>query len=206
MFDLGKEKKMKKVCYALLALALLGLIACAKPPQQDIDAAKAALQAAKQAEADLYAPESLKAAKDKEAQLDQELATQQNKFFKSYKVAAQLCTELKSLAEKAKTDAVAGKEKAKNEAQELITAAETAIATATEDLKKAPKGKGSQADLAAMQGDLDAATAAINEAKELMNTEKYLDAKAKAESAKTQAEGVSKAVQTAIEMKKGGKK
>jgi len=206
MFDLGKEKKMRKVWYALLAIALLGLIACAKPPQQDIDAAKAALQAAKQAEADIYAPQSLKAAKDKEAQLDQELATQQNKFFKSYKVAAQLCTELKSLAEKAKADAVAGKEKAKADAEAAITAAETAITTATEDLKKAPKGKGSQADLAAMQGDLDAATAAINEAKGLMTSEKYLDAKAKAESAKTQAEGVSKAVQTAIEMKKGGKK
>jgi len=197
---------MKKVCYALLALALIGLIACAKPPQKEIDAAKAALNAAKQAEADIYAPESLKAAKDKESQLDTELANQQNKFFKSYKVAAQLCTELKSLAEKAKADAVAGKEKTKTEAQELITAAETAITTATEDLKKAPKGKGSQADLAAMQGDLDAATAALNEAKELMNTEKYLDAKAKAESAKTQAEGVSTAVQNAIEMKKGGKK
>ncbi len=206
MFNEGKEKKMKKVCYALLALALIGLIACAKPPQKEIDAAKAALNAAKQAEADIYAPESLKAAKDKESQLDTELANQQNKFFKSYKVAAQLCTELKSLAEKAKADAVAGKEKTKTEAQELITAAETAITTATEDLKKAPKGKGSQADLAAMQGDLDAATAALNEAKELMNTEKYLDAKAKAESAKTQAEGVSTAVQNAIEMKKGGKK
>ena len=168
---------MKKVIYALFVVALLGLIACAKPPQQDIDAAKAALNAAKQAEADIYAADSLKAAKDKEAQLDQELATQQNKFFKSYKVAAQLCTELKSLAEKAKVDAEAGKAKAKADAEAAITAAETAIATATEDLKKAPKGKGSQADLAAMQGDLDAATKAVEDAKTNMTAEKYLDAK-----------------------------
>lgn len=197
---------MKKLMYALVVVALIGLIACAKPPQQEIDAAKAALNAAKQAEADVYAPESLNAAKQKEKQLDDELAAQQNKFFKSYKVATQLCSELKAAAEKAKADAVAGKEKAKADAEAAISAAEQAITTATEDLKKAPKGKGSQADLAQMQADLDAATKAVEDAKADMGAEKYLDAKSKAENAKSQAEKVSADVQTAIEMKKGGKK
>lgn len=197
---------MRRLMYALLVVAILGLIACAKPPQQDIDAAKKALNDARQAEAELYAPDAYKVAKDKEAQLDQELATQEKKFFKSYKLAKQYCDELKSLAEKAKAAAIEGKEKAKNEAQELITAAENAINTAKEDLKKAPKGKGTQADLAAYQGDIDAATNALNEAKTLFGQEKYLDAKAKAETAKSQAENVSNAIQQAIEAKKGGKK
>jgi hypothetical protein len=200
------ERKMRKALFALMVVALLGMIACAKPPQAEIDAAKAALQSAKQAEAATYAPESLKAATNKEAALDTELATQQNKFFKSYKVATALTTELKQLAEKAKTDAVAGKAKAKADAEAAITAAEAAMTTATEDLKKAPKGKGSQADIAAMQGDLDAATKTIEDAKADMTAEKFLDAKSKADNAKAQAEKVTADVQAAIELKKGGKK
>lgn len=204
LFGKGEEK-MRKVMFALLVVALLGLVACAKPPQQEIDAAKAALQAVK-AEAATYAPESLKAATDKEAALDQELATQQNKFFKSYKVATQLTTELKQLAGKAKADAAAGKEAAKTEAEAAVVATEVALATATEDLKKAPKGKGSQADLAAMQGDLDAALKTIEDAKADIAAENYLDAKSKLDTAKAQAEKVTADVLAAIELKKGGKK
>lgn len=196
---------MRKALYAMMVVALLGLIACAKPPQAEIDAAKAALQAAKAAEAAIYAPESLKAVTDKEAALDTELATQQNKFFKSYKVATQLTSELKQLAEKAKADAAAGKEKAKGEAEAAIVAAETGIQMAVETLKLAPKGKGSQADIAAMQGDIDAATTAIGEAKADMTAEKYLDAKSKAENVKAQAEKVCSDVKVAWELKFPGK-
>jgi len=192
---------MRKALYAVMVIALLGLIACAKPPQADIDAAKQALQAAKAAEAAIYAPESLKAATDKEAALDQELATQQNKFFKSYKLTAQIVGELKQLAEKAKTDAAAGKEKAKAEAEAAIAAAEQGNLLAVETLKLAPKGKGSQADIAAMQGDLDAATKTIEEAKADMTAEKYLDAKSKADNAKAQAEKVCSDVKAAWELK-----
>ncbi len=197
---------MRKLYAGLLVLALIALVACAKPPQQQIDAAKAALAAAKAAQADVYAPDSLKAAQDKDAALDAELATQQSKFFKSYKVATQMTTDLQQLADKAKADAVAGKEKAKADAEAAITAADTAVTTAREDLKKAPKGKGSTADLAAMTGDVDTAAKAVEDAKADATAEKYFDAKTKAESAKAQAEKVSADVAAAIELKKGGKK
>jgi membrane-associated HD superfamily phosphohydrolase len=197
---------MRKLYASLLVLALIALVACAKPPQQQIDAAKTALAAAKTAQADIYAPDSLKAAVDKEAALDAELATQQSKFFKSYKVATQLTTELQQLADKAKADAVAGKEKAKADAEAAIAAADAAVVAAREALTKAPKGKGSTADVAAMTGDVDAAAASIEAAKADMTAEKYFDAKTKADSAKASAEKVSADVAAAIELKKGGKK
>jgi hypothetical protein len=197
---------MRKLYASLLVLAMIALVACAKPPQQQIDAAKAALDAAKQAQADVYAPDSLKAAQDKAAALDAELAAQQSKFFKSYKVATQLTTELQQLADKAKADAVAGKEKAKADAEAAITAADASVTAAKEALSKAPRGKGSKADLAAMQGDVDAAAKSIEDAKADMTAEKYLDAKTKADGAKAQADKVSSDVQAAIEMKKGTSK
>ena len=149
---------MKKIAGSLLVLVLLmGLVACAKPPQQEIDAAKASVDAAKAAEAATYAPDALKAATDKSAAVDAELAVQKDKWFKNYDLTKQLTGELKTLADKAKADAVAGKEKAKADAAAAITAAETSVNDAREALKKAPKGKGSTADVAAMTGDVDAA-------------------------------------------------
>lgn len=197
---------MRKVYASLLVLALIALVACAKPPQQQIDAAKAAVAAAKAAQADVYAADSLKAASDKEAALDAELATQQSKFFKSYTLATQMTTELQTLADKAKADAVSGKEKAKADADAAIAAGDTAVNTAREDLKKAPKGKGSTADVAAMTGDVDTAAKAIADAKADVTAEKYTDAKTKAEGAKAGAEKVSADIAAAIELKKGGKK
>lgn len=197
---------MRKLYASLLVLALIALVGCAKPPQQQIDAAKASVAAATAAQADVYAVDSLKAATDKAAALDAELAVQQSKFFKSYKVATQMTTELQQLADKAKADAVAGKEKAKADAAAAITAADAAVNTAREDLKKAPKGKGSTADVAAMTGDVDTAAKAIEDAKADVTAEKYFDAKTKAEGAKAGAEKVTADIAAAIELKKGAKK
>jgi sRNA-binding protein len=79
------------------------------------------------------------------------------------------------------------------------------VTAAREALTKAPKGKGSAADLAAMTGDVDAAAKTIEEAKADVTAEKYLDAKTKAETAKAQAEKVTADIQAAIDLKKGKK-
>jgi len=194
---------MRKVLIALLVLVVLGLVACAKPPQPLIDSAKLAVDQAKAAEAATYAPDALRKATDKAASLDQELAVQQDKFFKSYTLTEQIANELTTLAAQAKNDAVAGKEQAKKDSEAAIAAAEAAVATSREDLKKAPKGKGSTADLAAMTGDVDAAQKNIDDAKADMTAEKFLDAKAKADNAKAGAEKVTADVLAAIELKKG---
>jgi hypothetical protein len=194
---------MRKLLVILSGLILVILAGCASVPQQQIDAAKAALEAAKAAEVETYAPESLKAVMDKEAALNAELATQEGKLFKSYDLATQLADEMKQLAEKAKTDAVTAKELAKNDALAAITAAETAVTETREILKKAPKGKGSAADLAAMTGDVDAAAKAIEDAKADQTAEKYLDAKTKAENAKAQLDKVKADVEAAIALKAG---
>lgn len=196
---------MRKVLVIVAAVSLILLAACASVPQEQINAAKAALDKAKAAGAEMYAPESLKAVTDKEAALNAELANQEGSLFKSYDQTAKLAQEMLDLATKAEADAVAGKEKAKTEANDAVTAAEAAVTAAREALTKAPKGKGSAADLAAMTGDVDAAAKTIEEAKADVTAEKYLDAKTKAETAKAQAEKVTADIQAAIDLKKGKK-
>jgi len=200
---------MRKMMVVLpLVLVLVMLVGCQKPPQADIDTAKAALDGARAAEATDYAPDSLKAAEDSQAQLDAELKAQEQKFalFRSYKKATEIAQATKAAGEKAAEDAKAKKEQVKGEAQTLITEAKAALDEAKALLEKAPKGKGTQADLEMLKADLMGVESAINESQNSFNAEKYLDAKSKAEAAKTQAGTVKTSIEAAIEAKKAGKK
>lgn len=193
----------------IVAMLLMGFgamaAACASPPQADIDAANAAIQTASTAGAAEYAADSLKSAQDAEATLNAELQVQEGKFrlFRSYSKAAELAAATKLAGEKAEQDGIAGKEAAKNEAMALIEEAKSTLAQAQEMLTKAPKGKGTQADLEALKADLAGAEAAIGEADGAFSAERYLDARAKAEAAKTAAGGVTAAVEQAIAARSG---
>jgi len=189
-----------------IAILVLGLavtmVGCGAPPTADIDAAKAAIASAATAGASDYAAPSLKAAEDAQAALDAELKAQEGKWFKSYDKAKQLAADVKTAGEKAAADAVAGKEKAKSDATQAIADAKAALTEAEGLLKKAPKGKGSAADIAAMKTDLTNAATTIAAAETVLGNAKFLDAKAKAESAKSAAATVKAAVEGAVAAKK----
>ncbi len=187
----------------ILGLAVM-VSACSSPPQPAIDAAKAALDAAGAAGAGEYAAESLKAAQDAQAALEAELKAQEGKWFASYTKAAELAAAATTAAEKATTDAAAGKEKAKADATTAIEEAKALLTEAQALLDKAPKGKGSAADIEVMKTDLATAATTITEAEGSLGGERFLDAKAKAEAAKGAASTVKTAVEAAMAAK--GKK
>ena len=197
-------RKMWLVGVLAVGLAVVAA-GCAAPPQADIDAVKVSADKAATAGAAEYAADSLKTAQDAQAALEAELKVQADKFtlFRSYTKATELAGAAKTAAEKAEQDAVAGKEKAKNEATALIEEAKTALTAAQEMLAKAPKGKGTAADLEAMKADLAGAEISINDANTAMGAERYLEAKAKAEAAKNVAGTVSAAVLAAFDARKG---
>lgn len=201
-------KGMKYLRFLFLSVVIVGLLACAKPPQAEIDAANAALDEAKNAEAEIYALDSLKAAQNALAEMQAELDVQNGKFalFRSYEKAKELANAAKDAAVKAKDDAAAKKEQVKAEAETLMGEVQTALTEARDLMKKAPKGKGSQADLAALQADLDAVQPMMDEAKASFDGGKFMDAKTKLEEAKAKVNAVKDAINNAIEMAKGKKK
>jgi colicin import membrane protein len=199
---------MRKMMAVLpLVFVLVLMVGCAKPPQDSINAAMASMDAAKPLASE-YAPSSLQAAADAQAALDAELKAQQDKFalFRSYKKTDELVADLKAKADKAAADAAAGQDQAKNDAQTAITTATTAVTDAKAMLDKAPKGKGTAADLEAMKADLTAAESTINDANAAVAAGKYKDAKAKADAAASSAANVVSQIQAAMEAKKGGAK
>jgi hypothetical protein len=205
--ELAHPMKKLSVLSVLAGVALMS-VACAKEPTDALNAAKSALAAAKTAEAADYAPAALAAAETAAAALDAEIKAQAEKFSltRSYTKAAELATAAKAAADKAAAEAVTGKEQMKTEATTLVAGVRSAVEAAKQALAKAPKGKGSAADLEAMKSDVAGVETALADMDAAIAGGKYKDAKVKAEAAKATLDKIVADVQAAIDAKKGAKK
>jgi hypothetical protein len=180
---------MRRRSRSLIVLAsLLALVffasGCQKPPTAEITAAREAIDVAQSAGAPEYAPASWAATAEARDQLDVELQAQQDKTFaftRSYASAQLLAVDVKTAAEKATADAVAGKEAARTAALQSIDQVRAMSVEVRELMDRAPQGKGTAADLAALRSDAGATESSLAEAESAYAAEKYLEAKAKAD-------------------------
>ena len=177
------------------------LMACAEKPIQGTDSALQALQAAKQAGAEKYAPESLRVAEDEYQKAQEEIAAQDDTFVmtRNYDAANAILVKVVADAEKAKTEAIASKQMVKTEAEGAVVLAKSSLEEAKNQLAQAPTGKGTQADLQALRGDLQAAETTFAEIDAIMAMEDFIGVKAKAESVQALAARVNEQVAQAIQ-------
>jgi hypothetical protein len=189
-----------KIRVVLMGAAVLGLAACEDPPDPEIQSARARLTAAETAGAADYAPEALGAAEAAQQALDAELAVQEEKFamFRDYEEATRLATEAQAAAERAAADAEAGKAQVRRETEALVAQVRAIVDEASTMLATAPRGKGSEVDLAVLQADIAAASALLPEVEQSLAAGRYLEAKSRAESALATAQGVKDQVLAAI--------
>lgn len=183
---------MSKLLYSLIVLTLaLGLASCAQAPQQEIESAQAALEAARPLEK--YSPEAFKQASDALNTAMAEVEAQNGKFAltRSYSQAKELLAQASEAANKAKAAGEAKREEVKKTAEVLWQEAQTALDAAKAAVETAPRGKGTEADIAAMKADLDAQATALDEAQAAFRSGDYLTAQSKAESVKTMATQIS---------------
>ena len=165
----------------LAAFVLLSLVGCSKPPEAEMQKANASFDAAKAAEAEAYVPDSYRAAMDT---LNAAMAAKQeqdSKFalFRSYGKSKALFIKADSLAGKTSMDAAAEKERVKAQVSDMLAQAKAALDSANAALAKAPRGKGSKADIELMKSDLTAAQAGYDDAMNDFNAGKYLQARTK---------------------------
>jgi hypothetical protein len=188
-----KQVRSRFIAIAALATLIGGLSACAKVPQEAIDAANASLQAAKDAGAATYAADSLRAAEDALNTATAEVEAQGGKFalLRSYDEASQLLSQASEAAASAKTDAEQNREKARLSAEAAILAAQSAITSAKSAVDVAPAGKGTRTEIEAMRSELATLEAALAQASEMYEAGDYLGALARAESVKSEADAIS---------------
>jgi hypothetical protein len=196
----------KRISIIVLAgLVLLMLVGCSKPPEAEMQKANATFDQAKAAEAEQYVPDSYRAAMDT---LNAAMAMKQeqdSKFalFRSYGKSKALFMKADELAGKAVSDAAAEKERVKAQVSDMLGQAKAAIDSANAALAKAPRGKGSKADIELMKADIGAAQAGYDDAMNDFNAGKYLTARTKVQAVMDKANKVSMDIATAFAKKTG---
>jgi hypothetical protein len=193
------------VVMSLLVLAIGVATGCAKVPTEEIAAADQAMQAATAAEAEVYAPASWSTAQDTRAQLDAEVKAQEESFAlsRSYEHARTLAADTKAAAEQAAADAEAMKEKVRVEVAGLIEQAKTSLQETRTLLSNAPQGKGTAADLAALEADARSTEDYLAEADREYQAGNYMEARAKAEAALAELDKVKAEIQGAQKARAG---
>ena len=178
-------------------------VSCAKQPTREIDAAKAAVEALAKEGATIYAPEELKAINDQLTAAMDEITTQGKKFFKKFGPAKEMLAKIVADADALKATIPAKKEAAKNAALTAQQEAQAAITEAKTLLEKAPKGKGTKADIEAMKADLKGLEDSFPQIQTALDQEDYFGASNTAATIKEKAVAISDQVKAAIEKVKG---
>jgi Sec-independent protein translocase protein TatA len=178
-----------RVSSFLVALAVAIVVTgCSKAPEAERLACDQAMSGAQMAEAEAYAPASYQQAQDSLNAAKVEIQNQDSKFalFRSYGRSKEMLVATKALADKAVTDATAAKERVRQEDNTLMTNIDGLLVTTREALAKAPKGKGTKADLDLIAADLASVETAYQAAVADFNAGKFLVAKPKLEAAVNQ--------------------
>jgi hypothetical protein len=195
----------RNVLMTLVALAGMALLftSCAKLPEMEMTNAKAAVDAAKAAEADRYIPAEYRAVQDSLNTAMTEVENQKSKFvlFRSYKKVTVRLNNVVALANTVKENAGIRKEEVKNQAQQTLAEATTLVTEVKDLILKAPKGKEGKEALEAISSDLALVEASLAEVATLINNGDYLTALDKVKAANDKAASLKAELEEAIAKK-----
>jgi hypothetical protein len=179
----------------LVAVPVVAMVGCDKPPTVEMDAARNSLEQARQKEAPEYADASFKTASDSLNAALALVATEEKAWFKNFDVARESLARAQRLSEKAGADAESSKAAFRAQAESLITSTTSGIEQARARLAEAPRGKGADEDLDRLTASLSSAESMIGQAREQVQGGRLKDAVATAQSA----EGAVREVGTALD-------
>jgi len=192
----------RKSRYLMLVILLtLTVAGCASRPDAELTAASDALEAARSAEANLYAESEFTASAQAIEAARQEIAAQGESFAltRDYSRALELIAEAETQATTAASAAAINREQTIREVQALIEETATSIETTRLALEDAPSGKDSQADLAALRADMESLSADLDQARELFDSGDYVGARNSLTETRTDVNAIAQQVQLARE-------
>ncbi len=195
-----------KILLGFAALTMVAFLSsCGKVPQEKIDAANAAIEAAKVAEADIYVAAEFTAIQDSMNAVMADIEVQKSKLFKKFGPASAKLDVILGMANQAQANAVTKKEEVKVEVEGLMTEVNTLLEDNKTLMKKAPRGKEGAAVLEQIKNEMTAIEASVAEAKGMYDGGKYMDASNKMKAAKDSATRINTELNEAIAKVKGKK-
>lgn len=170
-------------------LTVVWLTGCEKPPQVEMDAAKAAVESARSAEAEKYAGPAFKALQDSLQAGLSAVATQDQRFalLRDYAAAKTTLTGVSAKAPQVAQAAKETKERMRKAATEAIEKARAAVDTTVAMIARAPRGKESKDVIAQWETQISSMTPQLQEAQAALTAENFPTAQKTAEMISSQA-------------------
>jgi len=188
-----------KILMGLAAIAMVAVLSsCGKTPQVEIDAASAAIEAAKTAEAAVYLPAEFAAVQDSLNAVMTEIAAQESKLFKKFGPAKAKLASVVTLANQVAANTATKKDEVKGEVANLMTSIKTVIEENGKLIPKLPRGKEGAAVIEQIKADVATVDAAVVEAQGLFDKGSYMDALNKINAANEKATALNTEVKEAL--------
>ncbi len=188
-----------KVLMGLAVIAMVAVLSsCGKKPQAEIDAANAAIEAAKTAEAAVYVPAEFAAVQDSLNAVMADITAKESKLFKNFKGETAKLANVLTLANTVAANAATKKEEVKAEAANLLTGIKTVIEENVKLIPKLPRGKEGAAVIEQIKAEVATVDAAVVEAQGLFDKGSFMDALNKVKAAKEKADGLNAEVKEVL--------
>ena len=155
-----------------IACSVVLSAACSEPPQKEINSAQAAIDAARTAGAELYAPESFAAATTALQQSHEAVAQ------RDYRLALTRAVDASDRAQEAARLAADGRAKSRTEAEAAINATNAALLQLEARLKAADAAHVTPRELAPARGTAKDAAASLQKARTSLSVGNYKEATA----------------------------
>lgn len=181
-----------KFLLGLMALGLSSLImvSCSKLPQAEIDEAKAAIENARNAGAEMYVQENFILLQDSMNSVMAGIEAKKSKFLKNYSKSIEKLAGVKAFAEQITQQTETRIVEIKSEIQATVAEAQALVESNKNLILEAPRGKEGTSALEAIKQELSAVEAAINEAGAMMESNELLTALDKAKASKDKAKAI----------------
>lgn len=190
----------------MVAIAAMGIAvlfsSCAKVPQAEVDAATAAIQEVKDANADLYVPEAYQALVDSMKSANEKIEVAKAKWFPNYTKAKETLAFVSQNAVDIKAKSEARKVELKAETEAMIVEVKALVAENTALIAKAPRGKEGREALEAIKSDLAVAETTVTEVEALLANGDLIGSNDKIKAAKEKATSIKAELEEAIAKKK----
>jgi hypothetical protein len=190
---------------AIVGMALV-MVSCQKYPQAEVDAANAAVEAAKAAQANLYVAGEFNALQDSLNTVLAAVEKEKSKLFKNYKDEVAKLTATSEMAKTVAANAVAKKEQMKQECTATLAEITVLMDANKEMLAKAPKGKEGKAAMEAIQADLTSIETQVAEVNNKFASDDIINALNQAKALKEKATNINTELTDVMSKVKGKKK
>ena len=188
-----------KILTGLAAVLMVAVLSsCGKKPQSEIDAANAAIEAAKTAEAAVYVPAEFTGVQDSLNAVMAAITAKESKLFKNFKGETAKLANILTLANTVAANAATKKEEVKAEAANLMTGIKTVIEENVKLIPKLPRGKEGAAVIEQIKADVATVDAAVVEAQGLFDKGSFMDALNKIKAAKEKADSLNSEVKEVL--------